>query len=812
MLYNKKSRKAQITVFMILGIILLFSTALIFYIKGKVQVAQEEVLPSLEEIPEFSKPVRLFVESCAKQKLEEGIKTAMEHGGIIYTDGIRIDTINPTEGEGVEYFPDSGYKVPYWIYMESANDCSSGCKIASKMPPLCKTGRINCISAGDSSVEEELQKYLDSEMEKCIGNFEQLRKQGYEIKETGNLSATVNIRDNDALALINYGLEVKKGDAEADIKDYYSAVQTNIAKLYGIALQLANSTANNCFYEQYTQEQIGTYSGLDEELPPTNEDTFFEDKRTWQKSEVEKRLNEIMINMISLVRYNNTQNFYIPLQQYQGEYSLTKSTVLWRTINYDIGNEQNAEVYTRFLPWWNSYLKIDPMEGQTIGPSNELKFSSGSDKNLNIFEQISKLLKHKEYALNYQYSYPVLTEIIALKYENDPASKEIFRFAQEVNLRFGTCMKPSTKIFSSGARQQTLLCDQDMRDEANTTITVFDDFNRSKAIEDVQVYFYAGERCDIGSTNNEGILITRMPKAFGYFLSFEKDGYMKTYIHEKDIQKPIKVYLKPIIQKNIAIRTINQSVLDMVKTAATTREAFRWIENSSEDIQDFDKFIISVERVKENYMDSDLATSSYYEDNEFSPGTIDLTTGKFTVDIRMTDNRTLIIPRELDRVCEESGLGGDCVKTPIDPDCGPRGKSEQDFKNGNCYVEGYTCESVKDAIAKGSDAVGSKYWQCGSLVTALECTRKSCKDEEGIDEDIVYNETNVTGIISGGVLLDNTTRYFEISDPDTLMQAENITFYVFRQETPTRHHQLQDLMKHVEWSKEFARYVMPKLE
>jgi hypothetical protein len=31
MLYNKKSRKAQITVFMILGIILLFSTALIFY-------------------------------------------------------------------------------------------------------------------------------------------------------------------------------------------------------------------------------------------------------------------------------------------------------------------------------------------------------------------------------------------------------------------------------------------------------------------------------------------------------------------------------------------------------------------------------------------------------------------------------------------------------------------------------------------------------------------------------------------------------------------------------------------------------------
>jgi hypothetical protein len=811
-----KNKLGQITIFMILGIILLFSTALIFYIKEKVTIPEEETMPALADIPEFAVPVREFVQSCAEEKLEEGIRIAMEHGGIIYTDKLYIDRTQPTEGEGVEYFPNSNYKIPYWAYMASGNDCSSGCAMATKMPPLCKRERIACITAGDNSVEEELQKYLKNEISKCTAGFEVFRLQGYDIEELSNMSAEVTVTAQNAIAYMEYDLKVKKSGAETDIHEYSAAIPTQLSKLYAAAFELANKTFNNCYYERYTQEQIETYSGLDDDLPPTSEDSFFENKRTWRKSEVEKKLRIIMVNMIALVRYNNSQNMYIPALGYSGEYKMTKESVLLRTINYDIASEQNAEIYTKYMPWWNSYLRIDPSEGEIIGPSNELGFSAGSDKDINFFEKLFKLLKHKEYYLSYQYSYPIITEIISQRVETDPSTKEVFRFAQEVNLRFGSCITPSTQIFSSAlSSKQTMLCDLDMRDKANTTIYIFDEFNQSKPLEGAEVYFYAGDRCELGTTDSEGKIVVNMPKAVGYFLSFEKDNYLKKYIHEKDIIKPVYVYLKPIVQKKIVIKTINESILEKIKTAATTREASEWVENSSEDIKDFDRFTVRLERVQNSYMEPEFSSDSYYDSTGFNPDTVDLTTGDFIVDINLIDMRNHTIPWEFDRVCEEAGFGGDCIKTPRDPNCTLRGKSEEDFKNGDCYKLGYTCESVKDAIEKNSDAVGSKYWQCvrgkAILSEAIECNFKKCKDEEGIDKDIIYNMTVISDMISGGILLDNTSVYYRISDPESLLNSENITFYVFRQDPPTRHYHLENLMQYAEWSAQYGRYLAPRL-
>ena len=207
------SIKGQITIFMILGIILLFSTALIFYIKGKAQIAEEEKMPSLQEIPDMAKPVRQYVEGCANQKLADGIKKAMEHGGMVYTDALKVDAMDPTEGEGIETFPNSNDTIPYWFYMKSKNDCASACRMATAKPPLCKPGRIGCIETGENSVEEQLQIYLEKEMKSCIRNFEDIKKQGYQITELNNLTATVTIRQKDAVALINYELEIQKDEA-----------------------------------------------------------------------------------------------------------------------------------------------------------------------------------------------------------------------------------------------------------------------------------------------------------------------------------------------------------------------------------------------------------------------------------------------------------------------------------------------------------------------------------------------------------------------------------------------------------------------
>lgn len=811
----KHNIRGQVTVFMIIGIILLFSTALIFYIKEKVQIPEEQLIPSMEQTPDLLKPIKYYVEQCASQKLEEGIKTAMEHGGLIYTDNLDTDPIDPTSAEGVEYFPGSNYKIPYWSYMKSDNDCTSGCVITTQRPPLCKAGRESCISTGRNSIEEQLERYLKENMKDCISGFKPLKEQGYTIKENSNLTAKVSIRQKDAIAIINYELDVDKAGANAQIKDYYSTVRTRIADMYEIATDIINYTSTNCFYERYSMDLLASYGGFGEgQIPPMVEMRLEKKRYTWSIFDVKEKLKSIFANMIQLVRFNNTLNYGMPVSNYTGEYKFTKEAVISRTNNFALDKPYDVEVRTNYFPWWDIFVDIKPNENGKIGPSNEIS-SSGDDSD--FISQIFKLLNYKEYIYidSYKVSYPLVTEIY---YTDEQERRWVFRFAQEANLRGTTCMKPSTEMFSSTATDtQTILCDMDMRKKDNTTIEVYDEFNTTKPLDEVQVSFYAGETCLLGYTDKDGKLTVNMPEAYGWFLSFEKEGYLRNIVHESDAAGNMKIYLKPLLAKKINFRVINASVVESIKTAATTREALEFVRNSSEDLLDTDKIIMTLERVKDSYQDGELKKFITVEDGKIAPEDfIELTKGTYSVEIRMSDKRNHTIVRELDRVCEEAGFGGDCVKTPRDPGCQPRGKSEEDFKNGDCYKMGYTCESVANAIAKNSDAVGNKYWQCvvGKLeiVESAECNLKKCKDEEGIDEDIFYNETNVTDIINGGLVLDNSTQYFKILDEDRLLSSENITFYIFRQEIPTRHYELEDLMIHEDWSRSYSMYVMPELK
>lgn len=798
------SKKGQITVFMILGIILLFSTALIFYIKGRVQIPEEDIVPSLEAVPDVLKPVRTFIEECAGSQMDKGLVTAMEHGGMIYAEDLSVDTANPTEGEGVEYFPGSNYKIPYWSYMESSNDCTSGCVIGTKMPPLCKAGRIGCMLAGEGSVEEQLERYLEEEMKSCTGDFQELRRQGYIIKELSNITASVSIREKDAVALIRYDLEVEKDGTRTEIADYYASTPTKITEMYDIAVRLVNYSTANCFYEGFTLDQISTYSGLDSDLPPLFETVFGGQKERWMMFKVREKMNQILTNMIQLIRYNNTYNFDTPNIDASGEYKRTKEAVLERTVSYALRQEEDVEISTRYLPWWHMYLEISP---SISGPSNEM-----SSQDTDVIGELIKVLGYKEYIYSYSNSYPIVTEI---SFENELGEDKVFRYAQEVNLRGGTCMSPSTQLLSSsGTVSQTLLCDHDMREEKNTTIVVYDDFNRTKPLEGVEVFFYAGETCDLGVTDSKGKLTVQMPKAIGYFLTFTKEGYLKNIVHESDITKPVKEYLKPILTKKVHVYSIDENVTEKIRSVKTTLEASNLVRNSSKELnQSTDMLILNIERIKETYRDPEFKKVIQYDAGSYDPQEIEITTGTYLIDIKMIDKRNHTLARELDRTCEEDrDADGSCVKTPVDPDCRPRGDSLEDFHRGDCYMQGYTCESAEDARDKNSKAEDDDYeacvwsWILGGIGSD-ECRAKKCKT----DEEILYPEENITNILIGGIVLDNTSMYYELTDPGQLIGADEIIFYVFRQRVPRRHHELDELNKHIEWSKKYATYVMPRL-
>ena len=82
-----RSRKAQVTVFLIIGIFLLMLTAGLFYIISMMQEAA--ISDELEEIPSTS-PIRsaisLYVESCLGDTIEDGILLLGFYGGDVYLE------------------------------------------------------------------------------------------------------------------------------------------------------------------------------------------------------------------------------------------------------------------------------------------------------------------------------------------------------------------------------------------------------------------------------------------------------------------------------------------------------------------------------------------------------------------------------------------------------------------------------------------------------------------------------------------------------------------------------------------------------
>ena len=98
----KNSRKGQITLFIIIGIVILISTALFFMLKSK--ITREEIAPGVsmivEELPSAFLPVQPFIEKCIEKTAKQGLVILGQRGGYIYTDKLNSRAAS-TEGDSI---------------------------------------------------------------------------------------------------------------------------------------------------------------------------------------------------------------------------------------------------------------------------------------------------------------------------------------------------------------------------------------------------------------------------------------------------------------------------------------------------------------------------------------------------------------------------------------------------------------------------------------------------------------------------------------------------------------------------------------
>ena len=111
-------KKAQITLFIIIGIIVLLGVGVYLYMGGIQRTGQIPSEAIIEEVPLQFQPVRAFVDSCLIKTSTEALTKIGQHGGYIYLlDNDIKSNSAPTESNAFRFFPeDENTEVPYWWY------------------------------------------------------------------------------------------------------------------------------------------------------------------------------------------------------------------------------------------------------------------------------------------------------------------------------------------------------------------------------------------------------------------------------------------------------------------------------------------------------------------------------------------------------------------------------------------------------------------------------------------------------------------------------------------------------------------------
>lgn len=221
---RKIKKRGQITIFIIVGIVIMIIFGLIYYIRN--YVIKEKIAFSTKKTTKLTldiTPIRRHTETCLEKVSEEGVWLVGVHGGYIDPDG------NPFYGEGGNVISSSttyqGDKVPYYLDGNSYT-----------YPPL-------------NQIEEKLSKYIIVEFEKCL-NLTVFENMGFEItqpnvnyKTTGYydsdlVDSKVSINKEDVIVQIRYPLIIRKKGTVTELSDFRVSLPVRLKTIYNSVTDL----------------------------------------------------------------------------------------------------------------------------------------------------------------------------------------------------------------------------------------------------------------------------------------------------------------------------------------------------------------------------------------------------------------------------------------------------------------------------------------------------------------------------------------------------------------------------------------------
>ncbi|HLC71739.1 MAG TPA: hypothetical protein VJI32_07040, partial [Candidatus Nanoarchaeia archaeon] len=328
------SKKAQVTIFIIIGIVLLLALILIIALKQELVTFKPG-----EIIPTHKGKVEQFITSCIEQVGDDALAKIGAQGGYI---NVPADVA----GDGNKHLKVSSFLViPYWAYGATTN-----------IPPL-------------DFIKRELDAELEKNIRDCLLNTGAFREI-YDIVEKSEIDADTQLVDSKVLFNVHWKIEVrnKAGDVVTELIDHTGESPVKLKRIHTLASRIVEKEMETLKVEDITQDLLA----LEHPNVPTAGIEISCSKKEWNVNTVKQTVQDLLRINIRELQIKGTDIIEYPkeLTYYQNHY-------LW-----DIGEEYQDDSLSAVFNFDQQYpftFGVTPLSGvkmksSQLGGSDLLSF------------------------------------------------------------------------------------------------------------------------------------------------------------------------------------------------------------------------------------------------------------------------------------------------------------------------------------------------------------------------------------------------------------------------------------------------------
>jgi len=500
------NKRAQVTIFIIVGIVLVFAFAAILYFTRttttqEIATAEE---PISVTVPQEFVPIQRYTENCLFEIGKRGIKVLGQHGGYIYPDMAgKYSADDPTNADG---FLVGTQEVPYWHY-NIQSDRSRSVTFASLRPKLYEKDDPVL------SVESQLSRYVKEQLDDCLDNYTGLREQ-YQIDllDGGNKEVKARVGETGITFSLTLAIKATQGSSTQEIDSFGVKVPIHFKHYYEVASTIMEAQQNNSFLERQGLELLSIYSRKDSRYFAPISDVSFDSfsDLSWTESQLKVTYQDLLTSHIPFLRFLGSRNFYratYPEGEILAQQALDNMVLT-------LQGAEDLEVSFDYLGW-KPYLKSNSINGKIIPEKVHVTYWALD-------------YSHQRYETHYDISYPALVTVSdSTAFDGEGYS---LVFGLESNVRNNAPAKAGDTWEGYPKPQINIMCDEEFRTTGDIKTVVIDSYTK-KPLEDVLVGFSIPEQtsCDIGVTDTDGELVEKYPGVYGGMMSFAKPEYSKSY-------------------------------------------------------------------------------------------------------------------------------------------------------------------------------------------------------------------------------------------------------------------------------------------